>query len=860
MTGWPPDATDDDRGYERTGPLAEARVPVWHALSVDEVAARLVSDPIDGLASVQAATRLLEVGRNELEGPKRAALPRLLAEALTEPFIVLLAAAGLLAVALGEVRDGLLILAALVPIVGADVVTEYRAERALDALRSASAPSARVRRDGTGWQIPSAELVPGDLVLLRAGDVVPADMRLVAANGLLVDRSVLTGESLPEAVDPGADLAVDAPLAQRSTMVFQGTSILDGWAEGFVVATGRATEFGRIAGSLEDPRRRRSPLQRELDRLVRILLWVAVGLILTVVGFGLARGEPPGVTVLAGISAAIAAIPEEPPILLAVILGLGAYRLLKRGVLVRRLNAEEALGSVDLIVTDKTGTLTENRLAVAEVLALKGVLRGKVRRQVLAQAVLTDESVWRDDDGRVGSFSGALLGEIGAEEAVRARDGLTLVRAEPFRQGALMSTVAVRTADGDRELRLGAPEAVIEPSSAIRDEDRWLDLARRTAADGARVLALAERRPGRRWRTVALIAFADRLRTDVPAALAEVAGAGIQVLVVTGDHPATGAAVARAAGVPEGLSVTGEELDGWDDTQLDERLRDLRLVSRAQPHHKMRLVRSAQRTGRTVAVTGDGVNDAPALQGSDVAVAMGSGTEVAREAADLVLGDDSFATLTYGLREGRRIVDNVLKGLVFLTSTHVALLGFVLLGTLAGFTQPLLPIQILWLEFFIDLSTSVAFEGEPAEPDVMRRPPRPPGRPLLTRRILGGVALGGGISAVAALALLLLADPEAGHARWVAFTALVVAQAIRANANRSLSTPSWSLVPNRFLGAAAVIVVAIQVLIPFVPPLAEAFRATPLGPLEWAAVLIVAVGPWVAAEAIRSRARIPWVA
>lgn len=839
----------------------EAHLPDWHALDVDEVAARLVSDPVEGLGSIQAAARLGEVGRNELEPTKRATLPRVFVEGLREPFILLLAAAGLLAMVLGEVRDGVLILAALVPIVGAGILTEYRAERALEALRAASAPVARVRRDGTGWQIPAAELVPGDLVLLHAGDVVPADLRLVVASGVLMDRSVLTGESVPEPVDPGAELARDAPVADRRTMVFQGTSILDGWAEGLVVATGRETEFGRIARSLEDPRRRRSPLQRELDRLVRILLGVALGLIATVVAFGFARGESVGATLLAGISAAIAAIPEEPPILLAVILGLGAYRLLKRGVLVRRLNAEEALGSVDLIVTDKTGTLTQNRLAVAEVRTLRAVLGGRARARVLAQAVLADEAVWREEAGRVGSFTQALLGELGPEGSGSAREGLELLRAEPFRRGALLSGVTVKTAKGERDLRLGAPEAVVERSPAAREADPWLELAHRTAAEGTRVLALAERPAGSRaWRTVALIGFADRLRPDVPAALAEVTAAGIQTLVVTGDHPATAAAIARAAGLREGVAITGEELDGWADARLDAQLRDLRVVSRAQPHHKMRLVRSAQRTGRIVAVTGDGVNDAPALHGSDVAVAMGSGTEVAREAADLVLGDDSFATLTYGLREGRRIVDNVLKGLVFLTSTHVALLGFVLLGTLAGFTQPLLPIQILWLEFFIDVSSSVAFEREPPEPDVMRRPPRPPGRPLLTTRILGGVALAGGISAFAALALLLWAEGSFEHQRWLAFTTLVVAQAVRANANRSLTSPTWTLVPNVFIGVAAVLVVAVQVVIPFVPALADAFRATPLSPLEWGLVLLVATGPWLAAEAIRSRARIGWVA
>jgi Ca2+-transporting ATPase len=524
------------------------------------------------------------------------------------------------------------------------------------------------------------------------------------------------------------------------------------------------------------------------------------------------------------------------------------------------LNAEEALGSVDLIVTDKTGTLTENRLAVSEVRTLAGRASGARRQKLLVEALLTDEAAWRDDGGRVGSFSAALLGEVGPQVAEQARERLQLLAATPFRQGSLLSEVRIADARGERALRLGAPEAVIDRSAPAPGPDRWLELAHRAATGGARVLALAERRDSEEaWRTIALLGFADRLRDDVPAAIAEVDRAGIQVLVVTGDHLATALSVATAAGVPKGLAVAADELDRWDDETLDVRLRDLRIVARAQPHHKMRIVRSAQRTGRTVAVTGDGVNDAPALQGSDVAVAMGSGTEVAREAADLVLGDDSFATLTFGLREGRRIVDNVLKGLVFLTSTHVALLGFVLLGTLAGFTQPLLPLQILWLELFIDVSTSVAFEAEPAEPDLMRRPPRPPGRPLLTPSILGGVALAGGLSAVGALALMLSAGGGLEHQRWVAFTTLVLAQAVRANANRSLGKNTWTLIPNRFLATAAILVVTVQVLIPFVPPLADAFRASPLAPGEWLLALAVAIAPWLLAEGVRARARVPWI-
>jgi Ca2+-transporting ATPase len=786
--------------------------------------------------------------------------------AATEPFVLLLAAAGIGAVVLGEVRDGLLVLAGLIPIVGADVVTEYRGERALEALRDASAPTARVRRDRRILEIPAAEIVPGDIVLLRVGDVVPADLRVARSERLLVDRSALTGESIPELARPDPDPA-DATLADRRSIVYAGTSVVGGRGEGIVVATGRSTEVGRIAGRLATPTHRRSPLQAELDRLVRILLLVAIGLIVIVTGLGFLRGRPIGENVLAGISAAIAAIPEEPPVLLAVILGLGAYRLLKRGVLVRRLNAEEALGAIDLILTDKTGTLTQNRLVIASVVGPAGpVEQTEDRLAIMSDGLRAEDDAWQGPSAvPAGSFTLALaaaiaesgpVSELNAAADLRPED---LLDATPATDARPYAWTRSRRGIAIEEHALGAPEAILVLAG---ETGPWEARLGELTSRGERVVALASRPDGGAWGVRALIGFADPIRPGIADALAHARSAGIQVVIVTGDHPATARAIGRSCGIDGGAVMTGQELAGWDDERLRRELAGLSIVARSTPDQKERLVAAARASGRMVAVTGDGVNDAPALHGADVAVAMGSGTAVAREAADLVLGDDSFATLLYGLEECRRIVDNVRKGLVFLVSTHVALLGFVLVATLYGFGQPLLPIQILWLELFIDVSTSVAFEREPAEPDIMRRPPRPIGLPLLTGPLLARVAGAGGVSAVAALVLMVGGTSGGGgdHARWLAYTALVCGQAVRAYTNRSLRAPVHRLRPNMLLAAMVVLVVVVQAAIPYVPPLAEAFRAESLTAVEWGLVTLVALAPAVVAEIVRTVRRAEWVA
>jgi Ca2+-transporting ATPase len=713
-------------------------------------------------------------------------------------------------------------------------------------------------RDGTPRAVPAAEIVPGDLLVLAAGDIVPADARVVASNGMLVDTSVLTGEAVPVLASTEPD-APGSPLAERRAAVHASTSVVGGRGRATVTATGTGTEVARIAAQLGRRDPRRSPLQRELDRLVRILLVAAVVLIAITVGLGLLRGETVGVSLMAGISAAIAAIPEEPPVLLAVVLGLGAYRLLRRGVLVRVLSAQETLGAVDLVITDKTGTLTRNRLAVTAVLRPGAEVHPEERSAILLDALRAEDDAWTE--ARHGSFTTALERDLAHAGVNWQLDPADLIDSASPGDRRPYSQVQVRTTGGTRRLVLGAVEAVLALTPVPdAQRDRWLAVMRAHAGEGGRLLLLADDLGGE-LEPRAIIAFADPLRDDVAAAIGMAHQAGIRTVVVTGDHLETARSIADAVGLPDGLELTGAELARHGDDWLDANVGLLRIVARALPEDKLRLVRRARAVGRTVAVTGDGVNDAPALQHADVGVAMGSGTAVAREAADLVLGDDSFATLMDGLRGGRRIVDNVRKGLVFLVSTHVALLGFILIATIGGIAQPLLPLQILWLELFIDLSTSVAFEREPEEPDAMRRPPREPRRPLLQVDTWLRIAAAGGFSALAAFIVLMTLPGPFEHVRWVAYTALVVAQAVRAYANRRLERPVFGLPINRLLLAAGVTAVGVQVAIPFIPPLAAAFHATPPSLMEWLLVGLIAGAPALVADAIRAvRPGHDWIA
>ena len=479
----------------------------------------------------------------------------------------------------------------------------------------------------------------------------------------------------------------------------------------------------------------------------------------------------------------------------------------------------------------------------------------------MGDALRAEDDAWEHgSEIRTSSFTQALEQAVESAGGSPHLDRADLVSAEPPTDARPYATTTARRSGHLETLFLGAPEAVLDLATGPpAQKEEWRARVETLTSNGERVVALAKQIGQAPPLMLALIGFADPPRPGVAEAMAMARQAGIHVLIVTGDHPTTASAIGRQVALPEGRVTLGSEIDAWTDREVADALPRLAIVARSVPATKERIVRLARAAGHLVAVTGDGVNDAPALHAADVAVAMGSGTAVAKEASDMVLNDDSFATLVYGIGEGRRIVDNVQKGLVFLLSTHVALLGFIFIATVVGYSQALLPIQVLWLELFIDLSASIAFEREPAEPDIMTRPPRPAGRPLLTRDLLGRIAGAGGFSALAALWLMTLSG-GGEHGRWLAMTALVIAQAVRAYSNRSLSLPVTSLRPNLFLLSTCLVVVAVQVLIPFVPPLADAFRASPLSTWEWVLVAGVALLPAVVAELIRRTGRGPWVA
>ena len=772
---------------------------------------------VRGLSTAEAAARLAAEGPNELPVGRDRGWGAQVLDVVRQPMILLLLGAASVHLILAEPLDTVLLLGSVLLVIAISVGQEHRTEAALDALRDLSSPRALVVRDGEEVRIPGREVVRGDVVLLGEGDRVPADAVIVRVTSFATDESMLTGEPGPvrkaAATDPEAPLA--RPGTDDPTTVYSGTLVVRGHGVAVVRATGPRSELGVIGGALGGLGGGRTPLQDEVDRLVRIIATIALAAVVVVVlAFRAIRGGwLEGL--LAGIAAAMAMLPEEYPIVLTVFLALGAFRMSREQVLARRTAVIETLGSVTVLCVDKTGTLTANLMRVAE-LVVDGrahpVDGGSIPEEVhgLAEVAALASTATRFDpmDRALRTLAEDALGID-----VDARDGWEIVREYPLREELLATSTVWRTRDGRLHVATkGAPEAVLALTDPPRREREDAEAALAMAAeDGRRVLAVAggtmpegmdapaeqERLP---LAYLGLVCLEDPVRPGVPDSVAECARAGVRTVMITGDHPTTALAVARRIGLARTeRCVTGAELEGLDDEELATVAQGVDVYARIVPDQKLRLVRTLQAGDEVVAMTGDGVNDAPALAAADVGIAMGArGTDVAREAAALVITDDDFTSIVRGVRQGRGIFLNLRKAMAYIVAVHVPILGMTLLPVFSGaLPLVLLPVQVAFLELIIDPACSIAFEAEERDPTVMDQPPRRHGDPLLGRGVLMIAVLQGLgvlVGVVATYTWGIVGGWDADVVRSATFVALVAG-----NLALILTNRSWRLSLGRTL-------------------------------------------------------------
>jgi Ca2+-transporting ATPase len=864
----------------------------WMQASAD-LAAALATDTRRGLTAAEAADRLARHGRNELRTRARTPAWRLFAGQFANAMILVLLAAAAVTVVIGDLKDTAVILAIVLlnGIIG--FAQEYRAAEALEALRRMTSPTARVIRDGTVATIPAAELVPGDLLRLEAGDVVTADSRLVEVAALRINEAALTGESEP--AEKLADPLPDVPpgqLADQRNMAFSGTAVTYGRATALVVATGMATAFGRIADLLAESRGGSTPLQRRLDQLGRWLAAGALGICVLIFVAGIARGEAIEEMLLTAISLAVAAIPEGLPAVVTIGLALGARRMAQRRALVRKLPAVETLGSVTVICSDKTGTLTQNRMLVERVwtpaaeYAVGGVgyepsgsfapepvgdadLDGLLRVAAACNDAVLHAPPRPDKPWSITGdpTEGALLA-LAAKRGIWHRDlsddrprvdeiafDAARRRMATLHDDAGVIWIAVK----------GALESIVP--LLVEGERREAALAEETAtrwaADGYRVLALAERRLPELPRPtpagesdlhlLGLVGMTDPPRPESAPAIEACRSSGVRPVMITGDHPLTARAIARRIGLlrPGDGVVTGAELEGLPEAELDRLVPTTAVYARTNPEHKVAIVEAWRRAGAVVAMTGDGVNDAPALTLADIGVAMGlTGTEVSKEAADMVLADDDFATIVGAIEEGRRIYDNIRRVVRYLLTTNSAEIWVMFLAPILGLPLPLLAVQILWVNLVTDGLPALALGVEPAEPDVMRRPPRPANEPVLGRGLWQSALRIGLVMAAITLAVQWLALDRGWPWQTMVFSTLALLQLGNALAVRSERAFAFRLGfgSNLPLTAALAGTLVTQLALVYVPALQPLFATEVLGPLELGVVLVASTGGLLVTE------------
>ena len=848
----------------------EVELDTWHALSPRAAAERLACST-DGLNEAESRQRLQRFGANRLPEAKRRSVAAMFLGQFGDFMILVLIAAAIISGLVGEPVDAIAILVIVLLNAAIGFVQEYRAERAMAALRRMAAPMARVRRDGHVRVLDAAELVPGDVVLLEAGDMVPADLRLIELAALRCEEAALTGESHP--VDKHTDaLAEEAALAERANMVYKGTLVSHGRGLGLVVATGSATELGRIAKLLagEEPL---TPLQKRLAAFGRRLAWAVLGLCAILFAVGVARGGEVTLMFLTAVSLAVAAIPEALPAVVTISLALGARRMVRQQALIRRLPAVETLGSVTYICSDKTGTLTQNKMQVAR--AWRPTADAAAFYRALAlnnDCVLDAQGNAQGDPTEVALYRAAL--EQGQDKQTLIREYPRIAEVPFDSERKRMSTVHGDGAGYWLYVK-GAPEAIL-PLCVNQPADVHNALDEMAEA-GLRVMAFARKRLSslpeqisaaeleRELEFIGLAGLHDPPRPEARQAVLECRAAGIVPVMITGDHPATARAIARELGILDegGEVITGLELARLDAAEFARRVETIRVYARVDPSQKIRIVEALQARGEFVAMTGDGVNDAPALKRADIGVAMGKiGTDVARESASMVLLDDNFATIVAVVREGRRIYDNIRKFVKYTMTSNSGEIWTLFLAPFLGMPIPLLPIHILWVNLVTDGLPGLALAAEPGERGLMQRPPRHPKENIFAHgmwlHILWvGLLMGGASLFTQAWAI------EHGSENWqgMVFTVLTLSQMGNVLAVRSERESFFQqgALSNKPLLYAVLLTFVLQMAVLYVPALNPIFKTAPLTAGELVFCLVMSSVVFFAVEMEKWGRRRGWL-
>ncbi len=866
--------------------------PVWHTLSVDAAFAHLNTSPV-GLTEDEAARRLAEYGANELQASQRISPWAILLEQFKNVLIIILLAATILSAFLGHGVEAIAIAVIVLFAVFLGFIQEYRAERAIEALRQMAAPTAAVLRNGEETEIPARNVAPGDVIFLRAGNRVPADVRLVEAVNLQIDEAALTGESMPVEKHttplPNSELA----LGDRRNMAYAGTAATYGRGRAVVVSTGMNTEFGKIAQLLESVETGKTPLQENLDKVGSALARAAFVVVAIIVAMGWFRGQPFIDMLIFGIALAVAVVPEALPAVVTISLAIGVQRMVKRNALIRRLSAVETLGSTSVICSDKTGTLTKDEMTIRKVFAAGQMLAvtgagyepngqfmrdglvvepGDSLKALLTAATLASDThiVHNEEDGRWhvkgDPTEGALV--VAAAKAGLHKSELDAQfprTAEiPFTSETKRMTTLHDLAGGSVAYSKGAPEIILELCGRLQtgagtqpldDQGRAmiLEQARQMASEALRVLAVASKSCSsledaeHDMTFLGLAGMIDPPRPEVKAAIQRCEEAGIKPVMITGDHPVTAQAVARELNLLKGgRIVTGPQLEAMSDSDLEREVENIEVYARVSPAHKLRVVTALQAKGHIAAMTGDGVNDAPALKKADIGIAMGiTGTDVTKEAAAMTLTDDNFASIVAAVEEGRGIFGNIKKYLMYLLSSNIGEIVLMTGAAILGLPLPLSAVQILYVNLATDGLPALALAVDPPEPNLMRQPPRNPRVGIFTRPVVALMLMGGLWSAMINLGLfsqMLRLGHSAKESMTMVFLCLVLIEFFKAYSFRSDRHSTFKRpFANKWLNRAILWEILLLVLVIYVPFLQSPFGTYGLTPQDWVIVLVLAV-------------------